>query len=297
MRPLLVWIPAALLAAPAPPSQEGPSVFSRGNLVAWCIVPFDAAGRGPEQRAGMLKRLGITRLAYDWREKDIPSFDAEAAALARHGIRLHAFWLTSGPAPESQKSVQTVLDFLKRRGRGTEIWYMFVPPKDFAALTQEAKVEMVSRAAGYLASEAEQFGSRVGLYNHGGWFGEPDNQIAVINRLGRKNVGIVYNFHHGREQMDRFAELFGRMLPYLMAVNLNGMRAGGAMILPLGEGDRELGMLRVIRESGYRGPIGILGHRPEMDVEVSLRQNLDGLRKLLAQLGDQAALRTYETVP
>ena len=297
MRPLLVWIPAALLAAPAPPAQDSRSVFSRDNLVAWCIVPFDAAGRGPEQRAGMLKRLGITRLAYDWREKDIPSFDAEAAALARHGIRLHAFWLTSGPAPESQKSVQTVLDFLKRRGRGTEIWYMFAPPKDFAALAQEAKVEMVSRAAGYLASEAEQFGSRVGLYNHGGWFGEPDNQIAVINRLGRKNVGIVYNFHHGREQMDRFADLFGRMLPYLMAVNLNGMRAGGPMILSLGEGDREAGMLRVIRDSGYRGPIGILGHRPEMDVEVCLRQNLDGLRKLLAQLGDQAALRTSETVP
>src|SRR4051794_20277016 len=67
-------------------------LFTRDNLVAWCIVPYDAGQRTPEQRAEMLKRIGITRLAYDWREKDIPTFDREIDALQKNGITLQAFW-------------------------------------------------------------------------------------------------------------------------------------------------------------------------------------------------------------
>ena len=40
-------------------------LFRRDNLVAWCIVPFDAQKRGPEERAAMLERLGFRHFAYD----------------------------------------------------------------------------------------------------------------------------------------------------------------------------------------------------------------------------------------
>src|SRR5262249_40928452 len=42
-------------------------LFRQDNLVAWCIVPFDAKKRGPEDRAAMLERLGFKHFAYDWR--------------------------------------------------------------------------------------------------------------------------------------------------------------------------------------------------------------------------------------
>jgi hypothetical protein len=67
-------------------------LFARTNLVAWCIVPFDAKKRGPEERAVMLERLGIKRLAYDWRAEHIPTFDAEMVALKKRGIEFTAFW-------------------------------------------------------------------------------------------------------------------------------------------------------------------------------------------------------------
>src|SRR5262245_39673417 len=73
-----------------PPS--GREIFAPGNLVAWCIVPFDAKHRGPEERAQMLERLGLRRFAYDWRDEQIPTFDQELDALQRHRIRLEAFW-------------------------------------------------------------------------------------------------------------------------------------------------------------------------------------------------------------
>src|SRR5688500_13194597 len=132
-------------------------LLDKDNLVAWCIVPFDAKKRGPEERAKMLADLGIRKLAYDWRDKDIPTFDQELDALNRHKIKLHAFWLTSEPKPGKEKNVSAVLDFLKRRKAKTELWYMFIPPKDFNSLSQDAKVAMTSEAVRFLASEAASF--------------------------------------------------------------------------------------------------------------------------------------------
>ncbi len=73
-------------------SETPPDIFARENLVAWCIVPFDTKKRGPEERAAMLERLGIKRLAYDYRAEHIPTFDAELDALKNHGIELTAWW-------------------------------------------------------------------------------------------------------------------------------------------------------------------------------------------------------------
>ncbi len=243
----------------------------------------------------MLARLGIRKLAYDWRERDIPTFDAEIDALGRHGIELTAFWIPSGLEPQKEKHVGIILDLLERRGLKTQIWVNLTGAalKAIEPLPQADKVAAAARAFRYLAGRAAKIGCSVALYNHGGWFGEPENQIEIIRHLKLDNVGIVYNFHHGREHMDRFAELFAMMKPYLLAINLNGMRKDGPMILPLGQGDRELEMLRIIQRSGYRGPVGILDHRSELDAEESLRQNLEGLKKLLAELGDEEALRTY----
>jgi hypothetical protein len=105
-------------------------------------------------------------------------------------------------------------------------------------------------------------------------------------------VGIVYNFHHGHSHIARFAELWKKMQPHLLAVNLNGMELGGdargRKILNLSEGDQEIGMMRIIRDSGWRGPVGILDHREHLDSEVALRDNLKGLewvRRELAQPG------------
>ena len=80
-------------AATAKADEQGKGLFARENLVAWCIVPFDAKKRGPEERAAMLERLGFKHFAYDWRAEHIPTFDAEIEALKRHGIALDAFWV------------------------------------------------------------------------------------------------------------------------------------------------------------------------------------------------------------
>lgn len=288
---LMLMIPSAL------PQGGRTDVFARQNLLAWCIVPYDAAHRGPVERARMLKRLGITMLAYDWREKDIPTFDQEIEALQKEGITLQGFWLRTGLEPEKDKNVPIVLDALKRHNVRTQLWCPLDPIASFSSLPQEEKFAQATRALRYLADQAGRIGCTVGFYSHGGWMGDPDNQIEILKRAAMKNTGIVYNFEHGRDHMDRFAELFPKMVPHLMAVVLNGMRKGGPTFMTVGDGDRDLAMLKVIQGSGYRGPIGIMNSDANRDAEVGLKVNIEGLKKMLRDLGEDAALKTYEAKP
>jgi sugar phosphate isomerase/epimerase len=271
------------------------SPFRKDNLVAWCIVPFDAKKRGPDERAQMLEDLGISRLAYDWRDEHIVEFDDEIDALNRHGIRLEAFWIHCNAVnPLDTPHQKTILELLERRKIKTQLWVYFMMG-GIENRPQQEKVALAADAIGQLADAAQKIGCRVGLYNHGGWFGEVENQVAIIEHLDRpeNDVGIVYNFHHGHGDMDRFAEVMDLIKPYLMALNINGMQAGGPKVMQLGTGTMELGMLKIVRESGFDGPIGILGHHANQDVAITLTENLDGLQKLLVQLGDTEAIKTY----
>ncbi|MGE3776102.1 MAG: DUF6797 domain-containing protein, partial [Pirellulaceae bacterium] len=274
--------PARVATAAESGMQE---VLRPENLVAWCIVPFDAKRRGPEERAEMLQRLGFKKFAYDWRAEHIPSFDAEIAALRKRGIELTAWWF---PASLNDDARQ-ILAALARGQVRTQLWITMGDP---GGVTQAERIANSVRQLTPIVDAAAAQGCSVGLYNHGGWFGEPENALAIIEALQRPNVGLVYNQHHGHDHLDRFAKVLPRMLPHLYAINLNGMvprgDRQGQKILPLGQGTLDLELLRTIVQSGYRGPIGILGHTQD-DAEARLADNLDGLHWLQRQLAGEPA--------
>lgn len=256
-------------------------LFRRENLVAWCIVPFDAADRTPEERAAMLDSLGISQMAYDYRDRHILSFEREIGVLREHGIRLRAVWLWVDPPPGRllNDAGESILRILERTGTKTELWVSY-PGHLYGGLTDGERMHKAVNSVRGILERAEKLGCTLALYNHGDWFGEPENQVRIIEAIGSPKVRIVYNFHHGHHQVERFDELMELMMPHLSAININGMRVEGPKILPLGEGDRELEMLRTIVESGYEGPIGILGHTEGEDIRPVLERNLAGLDKL-----------------
>src|SRR6266550_810216 len=246
-----IFIPLIVLAFCLSRSAAAKDVFDRDNLVAWCIVPFDAKKRTPQQRADMLEKLGIHRFAYDWRAEHLPTFETELNELKRHNIELTALWF---PA-ELNADARLLLDAIKKHNLHPQLWVMMQinPQAD-----QNKTIAATAATIRPIAIEAEKLKCQVALYNHGGWFGEPENQIAIIETLkkdGIQNVGMVYNLHHGHEHLARFPELLTKMKPYLLALNLNGMTKDGdktnMKILPLGQGDLDLQLLKIIRDSGY----------------------------------------------
>ena len=266
-------------------SAEPASVFSKDNLVAWCIVPFDAKKRTPVERAEMLRRLGLTKVAYDWRNEHVESFEDEIIAYQKNDLEFFAFWDVH----------ESMFELFKKYKIAPQVWKMLPQPK---GKSQTERVESVAKRFLPLVKRTKELGCKLGIYNHGGWTGEPENMVAVIQWLRAnteaEHVGIVYNFHHGHEHIERFANLFSKMQPYLLCVNINGMNdQAKPKILELGQGKHERSMLKMVKDSGYEGPIGILDHRSELDAEAVLKGNLQGLMKILIEADDTSALSTF----
>jgi hypothetical protein len=275
-------------------SEEKKMLFAKDNLYAWCIVPYDSVHRTPEQRAVMLKEIGITSMAWDWRAVHLPILKEEIATLAHHAIALRSvwFWVDGGSGKIIDDANESILRTLAETNTHTELWVSF-PGEYFAGLPDSQKTQKAVKTIRFIYERARAIGCTIALYNHGDWFGEPANQVKVIEALGARDIGLIYNFHHAHEQIDQFEDLLRIMKPYLRSVNLNGMRKEGPKILPIGEGDRELDMLTKLRASGITCSLGILGHIEEADARVVLQRNLEGLKKLLKAMGETEALRTY----
>lgn len=258
------------------PSDEPSENFSRSRLVAWCIVPFDARHRGPAERAAMVRQLGLRRVAYDWRAEHVPQFEEEILQYKKNGIEYFAFWSWH----------DAMEPLITKHGIQPQIWMMFSAPTEG---TDEVRTKAAAEQLLPMVERTRRLGLKLGLYNHGGWSGEPANLVAVCRYLrehhAAEHVGIVYNLHHGHEHLADFQEQLDLMKPFLLCLNLNGMNDNAQpKILPIGQGQHDGRLIRIIRESHYDGPIGIIDHRPELDSAEALQGNLDGLEKVLKQL-------------
>lgn len=269
-------------------------IYALDNLIAWCIIPFDAEKRGPLERAEMLNELGFTKMAWDWRMEHIEQLPEEIKVLSDHNIELSAVWfwidkdLDQGMSPHQEQILQTLEDTQTK----TTLWVSF-PNSFFDDLSPTEKLERAVINIGLLNERAEKIGCKVALYNHMHWFGEPENQVRIIRAVGSENIGIVYNFHHGHHHIDDFSELLEQMKPYLWTINLNGMNPEGPKILDLGKGSSELAMMKTIKESGFDGTIGIIGHTQNEDIRLVLERNLEGMKKLLDEMEEEDALKSY----
>ncbi|MGM0620540.1 MAG: sugar phosphate isomerase/epimerase family protein [Bacteroidota bacterium] len=252
------------------------------NYFAWCIVPFDNQNRSPEERIEMLKNLGFKSYAYDWRAEHLPEMAKEINLARENDIDINAVWMwldKNDAVGNLSENNRKVLQALQETGLQTQIWVSF-PENYFDNLSEQRRIEKAVEMIGYVSGEARKLNCTVGLYNHGGWFGRPENLVKIIENLPGHQVGIIFNFHHAHDMINEFAELVKLMKPHLWAVNLNGMNPGGPKILPLGSGEKEAEMLTVLKQNGFSSPFGILGHVEDADVEKILKGNLKGLKKL-----------------
>src|SRR5207253_5954252 len=145
-------------------------VFARSNRVAWCVVPFDGKERGPAERAAMLKQLGFTKVAYDWRDKHVSRFEDEILQYQKHGIDYFAFWGTHGKA----------FELFAKYDLHPQIWQTLGSPD---APTQAERVARAVKSLQPLVERTAKMKCKLGLYAHGGWGGEPDNLVAVCQAL------------------------------------------------------------------------------------------------------------------
>ena len=234
----------------------------------------------------MLQDLGFKQFVYDWRDKDIPTFDAEIEALQKHGITILGWWF---PLSASDPKATLILETFKRHGIHPQLWV-----KRGGALTktpeeQQQRVLQEADQINALVQLAAPYGCKIELYNHNYWFGQEDNQLAIIDRLkelGVTDVGMVYNFSHAHDELHddtvNFSEIWKKIQPHVVAVNITGMGLWKQIIYP-SQGQHELDMMRTIQDSGWTGPVGLIAEKGG-DAAVTLKNYLTGLDWLTAEL-------------
>ncbi len=213
----------------------------------------------------------------------LPQMARELRLAKKEGVEVISVWMwidgrtdALGKLSGSNEKVFKVIDEVGYKG---QIWVSFAA-NFFEDLSDSEAIAKGAEMIAFLSKRATTLGCKIGLYNHGDWFGEPKNQIQIIKALPDKNLGLVYNFHHAHHQIDAYPEMLDTMLPYLWYVNLSGLRKEGPKILPIGKGNHEKEMIQLLLDKGYTGDFGILGHVAEKDVELVLKANLNGLRTM-----------------
>lgn len=235
----------------------------------------------------MLKDLGFKSYAYDWRENNLSETEHEFNLARENNIEINAVWMWIDADADSigylSDNNETILRIIEKTKLETTIWLGF-HDNFYKNLNEQESIEKVAGMTEFINEKASEIGCRIAFYNHGGWLGNPKNQIKIIKKMGIEDIGIVYNFHHGHEYINHFADLLRSMMPYLIAVNINGMNRNGPKILTVGAGGMDKTMMRDLYESDFKGPVGIICHREDSDAKKILSENLEGLNKIIEEI-------------
>ncbi|MCU0794929.1 MAG: sugar phosphate isomerase/epimerase [Akkermansiaceae bacterium] len=259
MKSILVRLSAALLFTLSLLPQT-----AAGGESPWPFFAFDnGVGRGvwpAKVQAQTVKELGYDGIHYNYTNP--ADFRQKIDACEAAGVPIHAVYIYTFVNPPKGASydpgIKEVIRMLK--GSDTMIWLTL---RDGKKGQEDNHAVATVREIADLAAAS---GLKVSLYPHAGFYvATAEEAVRVVKQVDRANVGVTVNLCHElfAGNGDRLDEVVKAAAPYLNLVSINGAspipgkgpRAWETH--PLGSGSFDVeGFLRLIRQSGYRGPIG-----------------------------------------
>jgi sugar phosphate isomerase/epimerase len=276
---------SATLAKPSSPPAVGEG---RAPLFfPFCIDWHDAKKRSFAEQAPMLKELGYDGVGHIWLDK----VDERLKTLDDAGLRLFQITMTvdlTPGKPAYDEKFKEVLALVKGRHVQFDLLISGAKASDTAA---DERGVAVLRQMSALAAETD---AQLLLYPHVGcWIERIEDATRVAEKVDRPNVGVMFNLCHwlrvdkGRD----YKPLLRQAMPRLWAVSINGADSFDEKdgwehyIQPLDKGSFDVGgLLRTLKELGYRGPIGLQCYGIGGDVREHLARSMAAWRKLSENL-------------
>jgi sugar phosphate isomerase/epimerase len=147
-----------------------------------------------------------------------------------------------------------------------------------------------------MSDAARDSGSQLLLYPHqGSWVERMEDACRVADQVNRPNVGVMFNLCHWLrvDKQRDYRPLLKQALPRLWAVSINGadefddQPGWNRYIQPLDQGSFDVGgLLKTLRELGYRGPIGLQCYGIGGDAREHLTRSRNAWRQLRQHLGE-----------
>jgi sugar phosphate isomerase/epimerase len=248
-----------------------------------------ADSREPAYLCELVKRAGFAGVEL----MGLGQVDAFMPELEARGLRLFTLYVKVDLDAEQPYEAQLKPTLQKWRGKIPHLW-LHVHSRRFKKSDPAGDARCVE-VLRELADFAKPLGVGLGIYPHTGFWAERfGDGVRVARKVGRENVGAVFNLCHylrtdGPVNLD--AELRAAF-PHVMLVSINGAADGDTtrlgwseLIQPLGEGGFDVGrVLRVLKEQGYRGPIGLQGYGIQRRPEEFFPASVAAYRRYLAEL-------------
>ena len=269
---------ASAEAPPAAPAQSPNAFF------AFCMDTHDSQKRTLQEQAALLKELGYDGAGHLWLNdlgRRIETLDGSGLKLFQVYLRVN---IAAGKPPYDPR-LEEALPLLKGRDVMLTLLVTGRPPSDPAG--DARAVEIVRE----IADMAEASGVRVVLYPHAGdWLERVEDAVRVARKADRPNVGVMFNLCHWLKVDDEenLKPLLATAMPHLFAVSINGadraaeIHAGtGNWLQPLGGGSFDVrAFLAILRDLGYRGPIGLQCYGILGDARDHLARSMAAWREL-----------------
>ncbi len=250
------------------------------SVSPWTFFAYESAMRGSDKREFTQAVINeVAALGYGGVEFSHAVYNPERTRtvlgwLDAVGLKPCSVYQMASVSTNGQVRVNTffhkeVLELL--RGRDTIFWVASWHNRTAPENLDQAQVE-AGFIAGVtkLADELAPYGLRVGLYNHWNhWLENPAHAYELARKINRPNVGVTFNLFHyclsyGLDDREKLEQTVRKIAPLLFNVNINGSKAGvkghNGCIRTLDDSDFDLrAFLRLLKEVGFRGPIGTHG--------------------------------------
>ncbi len=252
---------------------------------AFCMDTHDSRERTLEEQAALLKELGYDGAGHLWLDK----VDERLETLDAAGLELFQIYLRVNIAPGAEAYDPRLSEVIPRlKGRNVMLALLVGggAPSD-----PEGDARAVA-VVGDIAEKASAAGLRVALYPHAGdWLERVEDGLRVVRKVGRENVGVMFNLCHWlkvTKKEEDLRPLLESAMPHLFAVSVHGadkaaaIQAGkGAWIRPLGHGSFDVGaLLAMLGELGYTGPVGLQCYGIPGDAREHLTESMSAWRAM-----------------
>jgi sugar phosphate isomerase/epimerase len=288
MHKTLVFATLTLFCAGLPLAAADDKEAAKANaFFPFCIDTHDAKKRNLEQQAEMLKELGYDGVGHLW----LDNVAERLKTLDAKGLKLFQITMNVDVAPGKTPydvRLKDVMPLLK--GRNVQFCLLLNGMKPSDPSVDDHAVKILRE----MSDIAEPAGAQLLLYPHtSSWVEKIEDSIRVAEKVNRPNVGVMFNLCHWlRVSKDRdYKPLLVKAMPRLWAVSINGADENDPKpgwehyIQPLGRGSFDVyGLLKNLRDLGYRGPVGLQCYGIGGDARTHLEESMKTWRMYSARL-------------
>ena len=250
---------------------------------------WNAKSDSPEYWSDLVKEVGFNGIELI----GLNRVDELLPELKRNDLELFALYIKIEIDKEQPYDIHLKEYIKKMKDTGLHLWVHVhstsYPCSDSSG--DEKCVEIISE----LADFAQNYGVKIAFYPHSDfWVEKVSDGLRLAEKIDKPNVGVVFNLCHflKKDEPHKLKQTLIMAMPRLFLVSINGADTGETnnmewdrLIQPLGSGSYDvLNLLRILKDLGYRNPVGLQCYNIKGESEVFLKQSMETWKEYLEQL-------------